>query len=1084
MRRTAFRVPRLGLFAWGFLLLVCRGESVTDALPPVADWATLLLLQADSLPLTDSGPGFCRVEESGSRLVPGRFGGALDAAVGGHLFHLAVDAQPTDCFTLECWVLLRERGDERLQRIVGRNGNFGLYVGGRSPTVTFFVSAREWCGLNAALPLGRWVHLAGTFDGREMALFVDGERAGERPCPGAVPRGPQPFFLGAEAGSEEHRFLGGIDAIRLSKVVRTDFFSGTPLPEVVPTTAWTEARIDAEAFLRTVPVFPLEQAPAIDGDADAEVWEEIAAIEFLDTRTAERPATATTVRAGADAEALYLFFHCHEKGQESFRPTQPGRDDAGIFRGDAVEVFLQPGGADTPYVQLVFSPSGGLFDCRWEKPGAMVKADLEGVRSAGRTHPDTWTVEASIPFAALGVASPAPGSTWRGNLCRNEQPTRELSAAAPTGGGFHVPERFAVLRFGRTAVPGTTQGGLCELRGTVRDDAGKGLGGVPVRTAVGLARTDAFGDFRLGGIPVGENVVVDIRSPRYLPFTAAVRLTRPLEIAPAVVLQPVDPYLPAAGAPSPAPVTWLASSLEEPPDMSLPPGSLPRIDALGLLATPGEYESRAAAFLAGQTLARPQLRLGPLTDREGRVLGGCRTQLRWTQRLLKRVQYTRPREDAVWNWRFLWPEAPDEVRAGHLRQIVVTVHVPEDAAAGVYRGTLDLLAGGEVRGRLPVELTVAGFRLREPRQRVGCYYGIRGTPPEQIRVELADIREHGGRVLVWHEGVWYNRRDDDSIEVLLGPVREAVLLQRNAGIGPPFLVGTNPLRAADLAGLQRRMTPEYAAEIRSSETFRAIYAQGLRALAQLEKELGVGEFLYTWMDEVFGEGRFEPWQAFSQATRDLSGNRIYITFHNRVQEMVDRAAPHVDVRCYHGHTLDWWLGEGHSWNELRRELEADGDEAWSYYNIREIAVTSEWVRLCNGYWLWKSPLLAHVPWKYYSFGESPFDDLDSDRHDFAYAAPHPDRPEMVSTLEWECFREGYDDLRYLATLEGLAGEARARGRALPLADEAETLLEAWRTEDPRVPRMAETFTAPEYARRREAMARLAEALTRALGRGQ
>jgi len=34
------------------------------------------------------------------------------------------------------------------------------------------------------------------------------------------------------------------------------------------------------------------------------------------------------------------------------------------------------------------------------------------------------------------------------------------------------------------------------------------------------------------------------------------------------------------------------------------------------------------------------------------------------------------------------------------------------------------------------------------------------------------------------------------------------------------------------------------------------------------------------------------------------------------------------------------------------------------------------------------------------------------RQDFAYAAPHPDKAEMVSSLEWEAFREGWDDLRY------------------------------------------------------------------------
>jgi hypothetical protein len=271
------------------------------------------------------------------------------------------------------------------------------------------------------------------------------------------------------------------------------------------------------------------------------------------------------------------------------------------------------------------------------------------------------------------------------------------------------------------------------------------------------------------------------------------------------------------------------------------------------------------------------------------------------------------------------------------------------------------------------------------------------------------------------------------------------------------------------------MKPEFAQEILASERFREIYGGAIRKLDALQNEMGV-EFLYAYMDEVFGRGRYEPWEAFSRITRELTKTRIYITFHNRVQAMVDRAAPWVDVRCYHGHTLDWWLGEGHTWSELAQELRQDGDEAWSYYNIREIAVTSEWVRLCNGYWLWRSPLMAHVPWKYYSYGGSPFDDLDSDRHDFAYAAPHPSKPEMVSTLEWESFREGYDDLRYLTTLERETVRAGKSSPGHAAVRKARALRQVYWDEDPRVPAKAAKLSAADYAQRRIDMVAAIEGL--------
>jgi hypothetical protein len=102
-------------------------------------------------------------------------------------------------------------------------------------------------------------------------------------------------------------------------------------------------------------------------------------------------------------------------------------------------------------------------------------------------------------------------------------------------------------------------------------------------------------------------------------------------------------------------------------------------------------------------------------------------------------------------------------------------------------------------------------------------------------------------------------------------------------------------------------------------------------------------------------------------------------------------------------------------------LDAAGDEAWLYHNIRGSFFPAEWTRLVNGYYLWISPLKIHVPWMYYAFKGNPFDATDGPYErggDFAYAVPDPHDPaRMIPTRHWEGFREGIDDLRYLSTLE-------------------------------------------------------------------
>lgn len=1040
--------------------------------PPASDPATIALFRFDQVPTRNDGFLDLSVEGGPPQLAEGRFGQALDARSGpAVLFRIPAAAQPQTAVTLECWIKPLAESEERLQRLVGRSADFGFYLG-KGGQLTWFVMAREWKSLGAKVPMGEWTHIAGTFDGAAMRLYINGRPSGEAENPGELRQPDTPFYLGTEAGKDLYRFQGLIDEMRLSKTVRTEFMTGRPLPRPTPTTAFQAKELDDTAFVRTLVVPQVSAPPAIDGKLDDAAWRSLSPTSFVTTRQGGSPDTPTWIKAAWDEHALYLAYRCFEKGQETQRPGPAKRDDEGIFQADGVEALLQPEGPGTPYFQLAMNAEGGLFDTRYEvEPRKQQPWDGEGIQVEGHREADTWTVEAAIPFAALGVPVPTNGKEWRANFCRNELPSRELTAWSPTGGGFHVLERYGVLRFVQAATrSGKPASGSCILRGTVVDSAGVPLADVSVRSLAGRSRTDSFGEFTIAGLPAGE-AALEICSPRYQPLTGTVGISQAEEILPPLALTPIDPYRAEFTMPG-KDVVWLPSSLEEPPDLTAPPAEVAQ--ELSLLATPDEYESRAVAFLAQRPLATPNASVTALSSPTGKQIPSDQIQVRWTQRLLKRVQYTRPREDAVWNWRFLWPEAPAKVEAGQLRQLVVTVKVPPDSPAGIYTGTLSLTAEEGTVASLPVSLRVAACTLDPLRHRIGVYYGTRGLSASQERIELRDIKEHGCNVLIWAEGIWYNRAEDGSIEYLTDNVREAVELQQEAAIGPPFLVGTNPLRAADLAGLRREMSPAYAQAVLASPEFRRIYGEGIRRLEQLEKELGAGEFLYTWMDEVLNEGRYEPWEAFARITRELSNHRIYITFHNRKQEPVDRMDPWMDVRCYHGHTLDWWQEQGHDWQELADELKADGDEAWCYYNIREIAVTSEWVRLCNGYWLWRSPLDGHVPWKYYSYGGSPFDDLDSDRHDFAYAAPHPTHPEMISTLEWECFREGTDDLRYLETLDNRL-QALAHSDA-PAVQAARAFRQQLWDFGTRVPDLAARLSATDYAKRREELAHHLEAL--------
>ena len=230
------------------------GADVTNAKAPVSDWATLVLIKGDQLPLQNASEVKVSVKAKDVKLGEGRFGKAVDCSRGGVVsFTVPQAAQPTEELTLECWFYYHGRGKERLERIVGRSSNYGFYISGRVPRLTYFVKSgskrEDWKSIGAKVPVKKWTHIAGTYDGKMMKLYMDGKLIGQRENPGRAARSRGAYFLGTETARATMRFPGLIDGVRLSKIVRTDFFTGEPAPRPKPTARLIPVELKKDAFL-------------------------------------------------------------------------------------------------------------------------------------------------------------------------------------------------------------------------------------------------------------------------------------------------------------------------------------------------------------------------------------------------------------------------------------------------------------------------------------------------------------------------------------------------------------------------------------------------------------------------------------------------------------------------------------------------------------------------------------------------------------------------------------------------------------------------------------------------------------------
>jgi hypothetical protein len=63
------------------------------------------------------------------------------------------------------------------------------------------------------LPFGRWTHLAGTYDGQEIRLYVGGVLAVATPAAGNMTQCNQKTALGSRSRFDQHFFLGSLDEV-------------------------------------------------------------------------------------------------------------------------------------------------------------------------------------------------------------------------------------------------------------------------------------------------------------------------------------------------------------------------------------------------------------------------------------------------------------------------------------------------------------------------------------------------------------------------------------------------------------------------------------------------------------------------------------------------------------------------------------------------------------------------------------------------------------------------------------------------------------------------------------------------------
>ena len=760
-----------------------------------------------------------------------------------------------------------------------------------------------------------------------------------------------------------------------------------------------------------------------------------------------------------DDASLHFVVECLEPRMEAL-VANCATHDGNVFADDCVELFISREYRGDEYYHLATNALGTRFDEKVKDRAWNPNWTVRPLRRA-----DRWGVEVSVPFAEIG-GKPGAGEVWWVNICRQRQASGELelSAWSATGSDFHNTSRFGALVFddeyaghltsgilgpwdrraaeleARAGAVAPTREALAPRLARLRDEL------APLRAAAGEAAPDLarFGTLLRTGLDalealqaVEQDVGEVLRRAEVV--QAMQGLARPGRELLAYTVRAITNrrILPTPEPPESisrtlafracrgeySPASFVAYSLEgtvllevRVSDLEGPQGVVPA-DAVDVRTVKCWYQSgeggggegRRFPINQGLRVLTPELLLRDddlvRVDHENRenfvrlTFPDGRREWLWIS-----SPETTPEEQDVSVEAMPIRDAPTlkpvAIPRYEARQFWVTMKVPDDLSAGRYRGAIELRSVGRLLETLELELEVLPFDLEPNRLESSIYFhwGMdfdlegqgtvqhRKRTPAQLRAELENLLAHG--VDNPTVGVRYNT----------GWLPLELELRREVGMRNDNLYYLVALHVTPI--------------------------EQVKEIIELARSFGFSHVYFYGYDEARDDAlrnQREGWQRIREA-----GGRMFVAG-SRGQNFPIMGDIQDLLVCYGAPTKE----EAALWH-------SKGHKIFCYANPQSGLEEPETYRRNFGLLLSANDYDGGMTYIYYH-GWNDFSGQRYRQHNFVY----PTADGVIDTIQWEGYREGIDDLRYLATLNKAIEDALAAGgHAAQCAAEAQAFIDA------------------------------------------
>jgi hypothetical protein len=401
------------------------------------------------------------------------------------------------------------------------------------------------------------------------------------------------------------------------------------------------------------------------------------------------------------------------------------------------------------------------------------------------------------------------------------------------------------------------------------------------------------------------------------------------------------------------------------------------------------------------------------------------------------------------------------------RQFWLTVHVPRDAKSGTYRGEVMITAAGAAPTTLTLEVAVPSFDLLPPKFQYSVYYPTLIERPDttgdqrekyhpltesQYLAECRNMVAHG----CMNPCIYGGPQQDEAGNVHFRYLSRLLDLREQAGM--PKGVMLYLMDGAGMKIIQGELTEQQ--KQRNIEVAQATVAWA--------RDRGYSGALFMGADEYSGaslRGMRESYKSVRAGGSGIwvAGGGDLVDFMSDVVDIPVFAHPGamaVDQHVQWGvDSVEWLLHPERTpnWDPeilltpgyqlMIKAAHRNGNKIFTYFDPQGGQPFPQYHRRHRGLGLWKTGLDGTMTWAYihiWSRTLRPNDPVIQDNgvgiggNSFVLRGPRG----PLDTLSWEGYREGYDDARYLATLQNAMAKAKVAGKHTELVGQTQRWIDS------------------------------------------